>query len=103
MSWLLNDLWGNTVSLSNERLTHLLEHPEMRSQEDKISETLLKPEMVIQSTTDETVKLFHRFYLNLSIGDKYLCVVVKYMEIDIFIITAYFTDRIKKGEVVWQK
>jgi len=39
----------------------------------------------------------------LIIGDKYLCVVVKYSKANIFVVTAYFADRIKKGEVIWKK
>jgi hypothetical protein len=38
-----------------------------------------------------------------AIGNKYLCVVVKYLEVDIFIITAYFTDKVKTGGVLWRK
>ena len=99
----LRDVWGNSVSLTDERRTHLLEHPEMREQEDKLAETLLEPDVVIQSQSDGTVRLFHRFHRRLAIGDKYLCVVVKYVESDVFIITAYFTDKVKRGEVLWKK
>lgn len=37
------------------------------------------------------------------VTNKYLAVVVKINEIENFIITAYFTDRIKKGELIWEK
>ena len=103
MSLELKDVWGNSVSLTEERRVHLLEHPEMHEQEKKLVETLLEPGMVVQSQSDDTVRLFHRFYRGLTIGDKYLCVVVKYVEGDIFIITAYFTDKVKRGEVLWTK
>ena len=99
----LRDFWGNSVSLTEERRVHLLEHPEMRGQEDKLTETLLEPDMVIRSQSDDTVRLFHRFYQRLAVGDKYLCVVVKYAEGGVFIITAYFTDKVKRGEVLWKK
>jgi len=99
----LRDVWGNSASLTKERRAHLLEHPEMRGQEDKLAETLLEPDVVIQSQSDDTVRLFHRLYRQLTIGDKYLCVVVKYMEGDVFIITAYFTDKVKGGGVLWKK
>ena len=99
----LRDVWRNSVSLTEERRVHLLEHPEMREQEDKLAETLLEPDVVIQSQTDNTVRLFHRLYPGLTIGDKYLCVVVKYVGSDIFVITAYFTDKIKRGEILWKK
>lgn len=72
-------------------------------QENKIADTLLQPDTVVQSQSDDTVRLFFRLYRGLTIGDKYLCVVVKYLEASIFVITAYFTDRIKKGEVIWRR
>ena len=34
---------------------------------------------------------------------KYLCVVVKVLFDDLFIITAYFTDTVKGGEILWEK
>jgi len=97
------DVWRNRVSFTDERMSHLLEHPEMRGQTDKIAETILEPAVVIQSQSDVTVRLFHRFYRQLNIGDKYLCVVVKYSGDSVFIITAYFTDKIKRGEILWKK
>ncbi len=99
----LRDVWGNSVSLTEERRAHLLEHPEMQGQEDKLAETLLEPDVVIQSQSDDTVRLFHRFYRRLAVGDKYLSVVVKYVEGDVFIITAYFTDKVKRGGILWKK
>jgi hypothetical protein len=97
------DVWGDSIILTEERRAHLLEHPEMRGQENMLAETLLEPDMVIKSQSDDTVLLFHRFYERLAIGDKYLCVVVKYAEAIVFIITAYFTDKVKSGEVLWKK
>ena len=100
----LIDIWGNTIILSAERKAHLLEHPEMSRQEDKFAETLFEPDTVIQSRSDDSVRLFHRFYTRLDIGDKYLCLVVKYTgKTNAFIITAYFTDKVKKGEILWEK
>ena len=34
-------------------------------------------------------------------GDKYLCVVVKVVGTDAFVLTAYLTDTIKKGQQLW--
>jgi hypothetical protein len=35
------------------------------------------------------------------VGDKWLCVVVKYAADDAFVLTAYLTDKPKKGEQLW--
>jgi hypothetical protein len=37
------------------------------------------------------------------VGGKYLCVVVKVREVDAFVVTAYLTDRVKKGNLLWPK
>jgi len=72
----------------------------MRGQEDKIGETLTYPDAIVQSPADSSVRLFHRFYRELTIGDKHLCVVVKYMEDRAFVVTAFFTDKVKRGAVL---
>ena len=45
----LTDYEGRAVRLTDERLAHILEHPEMVGMEDKIEETLATPERVIES------------------------------------------------------
>jgi hypothetical protein len=57
----LRDVWGNSTSLTDERRAHLMEHPEMRGQEDKIDQTLLEPDTMIRSQSDDTIRLFYRF------------------------------------------
>jgi hypothetical protein len=100
----LKDVWGNEVRLTKERLAHLSEHPEMKEQGDKFVQTLVKPDVIIQSRSDETVRLFHRFYRGTIVGDKYLCVVVKYpRKGSAFIITTYFTDKVKTGGILWKR
>ncbi|MDY6804379.1 MAG: hypothetical protein SXA11_11300 [Cyanobacteriota bacterium] len=97
----LIDYRDRQVRLTEERLEHILRHPELSGMEDEIDVTLRNPEEVRRSRTDETVLLSYRYYTGTLIGDKWLCVVVKYLENDAFVLTAYFTDKIKKGEKVW--
>lgn len=56
---------------------------------------------VARSRNDEEVRLYYRFYPETRGDGKFLCVVVKFREEDAFIITAYLTDKIKEGEVLW--
>ena len=35
------------------------------------------------------------------LGDKWMCVVVKYAENDAFVVTAYLTENPKAGENLW--
>ena len=67
----------------------------------RIQETLSEPQRVIQSLSDREANLYYKYYLGTKVGDKYLCVVVKTIKKDAFILTAYLTDTIKKGEIIW--
>ena len=99
----MRDIWQNEVQLTEERLAHLLEHPEMSGQENKLAETLLEPDIVIQSRSDETVRLFHRFYGETSVGDKYLCVVVKYPQEAMFLLSRHISPLQLNGEEFYGK
>ncbi len=50
---------------------------------------------------DEAARLYHRFYSGTRVGDKFMCVVVKVARGDAFVLTAYLTDKPKKGTVLW--
>jgi len=47
--------------------------------------------------------LHDRHYLGTRVGDKWLCVVVKSGALDSFVLTAYLTDKPKKGIQLWPK
>jgi len=49
------------------------------------------------------VELFYRNYETTPVSHKFLCVVVKVLPDDLFMITAYFTDTVKKGLLLWEK
>lgn len=98
---LLVDYQGKSVRLTDERLSHVLEHPEMTNMENAIADTLREPQLVIRSLTDEYANLNYRYFYGTKVGDKWLCVVVKYVSEDAFVLTAYLTDKPKKGEQLW--
>ena len=98
----LQDYQGRLIRLTAERWAHIREHPEMAGMAQAIAETLASPAVVVQSLADPQAHLYHRFYLGTRVGDKYLCVVVKIREADAFVLTAYLTDRVRKGEVLWR-
>ena len=97
----LHDYLGLAIRLTDERLAHILEHPEMNGLEGAIEETLLHPEHVVESFSDPHARLYYRFYLGMLVGDKFVCVVVKVVADDAFVLTAYLTDRVKKGVPLW--
>lgn len=103
MQW-FTDLKRRKIRFTIERKNHIkVDHPEMSEQINKIKKTLLNPDTIIKSKTDQNVELFYKLYEKSPVTEKYLCVVVKILDDDVFIITAFFTDTIKKGEILWEK
>lgn len=94
---------SGTIRLTDERLAHIVEHPEMAGLEQAIEATLRGPEWVVGSLSDPQARLYYRFYFGTRVGDRYLCVVVKVAGDDAFVLTAYLTDRIKRGVALWPR
>ena len=97
----LYDYEGRSIPLTDERLAHILEHPEMAGLESAIGDTLARPEMVVESLSDPQARLYYRFFVGTAVGDKYLCVVLKGAGENAFVLTAYLTDKVKRGVGIW--
>ncbi len=74
-----------------------IKHPEIKTQRQKAIETLRNPDIIKQSLIDEQVLLYYQ-----KIGNKYFCVVAKHSDGEGFIITAYITKKLVRGEMVYQ-
>jgi len=99
----IHDYQGLAIRLTDERLAHILEHPEMVGMESAIEQTIVHPNKVVESISDSSARLYYRFSMGTMVGDKYLCVVVKIMGEEAFVLTAYLTDRMKRGVLLWPK
>jgi hypothetical protein len=100
----LVDYLGRNVRLTTERQQHILKHhPEMAEWMDQIASVLAHPEQVIRSRFDPESELFYVWQTRTRVGPKYLCTVVVVRENDAFVLTAYLTDSVKKGEVLWPR
>ena len=99
----IRDCFGRSVRLTDERIAHILQHPELAGMEDEISQVLRFPTEVRVSRSDETVQLFYEYYARTRVGGKWLCVVVKSPSNDAFVVTAYLTNQLKPGETLWPK
>ena len=93
----LVDYDGREIRLTDERLAHIERRPEMNAQVERIEETLQHPDDVRVSEQDATVHLYHRRYEETPVTEKILLVVVKVETDSSFVITAFFTDRLKSG------
>ena len=72
-------------------------HLEIEGKEKEVKETLTNPDEIRQSKSDDSVYLYYKYYDRLS-----LSVVVKHKNGEGFIVTAYYTDRIKEGKQVYK-
>ncbi|MBI2093568.1 MAG: DUF4258 domain-containing protein [Candidatus Omnitrophica bacterium] len=76
-----------------------VKHPQLAGQETAVVRTLTEPNEVRVSKRDGSVYLFYKKH-----GRRYLCVVTKrFNQREAFIMTAYVTEAIKEGRVVWKR
>ena len=78
-------------------ITHI-KHPTLKGKEDAVKQVLCDPDEIRVSKKDSAVLLFYR-----RIEKRYLCVVVRFLKKRGFIITAYWTEKIKEGELKWKR
>ena len=57
----LLDFEGRLIRLTDERLVHIREHPEMSLLGAAIAETLARPARVVQSLSDPQARLYYRW------------------------------------------
>lgn len=58
---ILFDFQNKPIRLTEERINHIIEHPEMANLLDKIEEVIKNPQRVIRSMSDLFVHLYYRF------------------------------------------
>ena len=73
-------------------------HPAVAGREKEVRQCLRHPEVIRSSAKDSNV---HLHYLGLE--GIYLCVVVAGDANERFVVTAYLTERLKKGDELWRK
>ena len=66
----VHDCFGRMVRLTDERMTHILQHPEMVEMDQEIANVLQAPTEVRVSRSDDTVQLFYEYYAKtVSVGN----------------------------------
>ncbi len=76
-----------------------VKHPIIRNRQEDIQQTLSNPDEIRFSKTDSQVLLFYRYERT----KRWLCAVVKRLNGEGFLITAYITSAIKEGVTTWKK
>ena len=75
-----------------------VKHPSVQGKENYVKETLVNPDEIRVSKKDHDVYLFYKKCRN-----KFLCVIARIKAKSGYIITAYYTKKIKEGELKWKK
>jgi hypothetical protein len=71
-------------------------HPKLRGRAQDVAQVLAHPDQVCQSRQDRAVFLCYR-----TDQRRLLCAVVKRIDGEGFLITAYPCDKIKEGDKIW--
>jgi hypothetical protein len=74
-----------------------IKHQVMQSREETVKRVLSEPMSIRKSRIDKNVFLYYRQ------EDKLYCVVVRHEGMEGYLITAYPTDKVKEGDLVWTK
>ncbi|MEP7235384.1 MAG: PBECR2 nuclease fold domain-containing protein [Ignavibacteriota bacterium] len=100
---LLRDYKGRNIRLPDERIRHFSARLVRAGMYDLLEDTVTEPDFIIQSRSDPKAAINYKFHRVTKGTDKYLCVVVKYEEEDAYVLTAYPSDQIKKGNLLWER
>ncbi len=87
---------GRTIHLSDERWKHIIsEHPEVSPFIQEFKTILKFPTKIISVAYDDQVHYFYKYFKERKSSTKYLQIIVKYLNGNGFIITAYFVRTIQ--------
>jgi len=75
-----------------------IKHPELKLGELRIQETIHNPDEIRLSKSDSEVFLYYKKF-----GNMHLAVVARHNNGSGFVITAYYTDRIKEGNSLYRR
>jgi hypothetical protein len=87
------------VTRSYWELISTVKHPIMAGHAEEVKNTLQNPDEIRKSRSDFSVYLFYK-----SVGiERWVCAVSKQIDDEGFLITAYPTDAIKEGQLIWHR
>ncbi len=87
------------ITHSYWKLIVTLKHPVMADRESDVKKLLADPDEIMRSKSDPDVYLFYRR----EDFRRWVCAVVKRLNSEGFLITAYPADKIKEGERIWNR
>ena len=87
------DKTGRNIRLTNKQFEHVICHKGMENYIEEIKDTLIKPLKIVSHEEGDLYDYFN-YYKNRKQKSKYLQVVVKYLNGDGFILSAYIVRHI---------
>jgi len=94
---------GRALRLTKEGWSHICTvHPELQGELEKVNQTMKSPDLIKQGNRADTF-MFHKFFSKTIVSPKYLVLVIKYLNTKGLVPTGYFTERIRKGEILWKR
>ena len=88
------DKTGRNIHLSKERWTHIIiNHPDMADKIEEVRLTVEKPTLILPHKYEDNMRNYYRYQKETR---DYLLVVVKYLNGEGYIATAFFTSKLMK-------
>ena len=92
----IKDKTGRMLRMTDWNWRHIIKkHQEISSEKEKITETLEKPDKIALSLKDDMARYYYRHYKERNSPNKFMMVLVKYLNGEGFIISAYFVQKIE--------
>ena len=84
------------IRLTSWNWEHIVRrHPDISSEKEKIVETLENPDKIVNSIKDENARFYYKHYKYRNSVNKFMTVLVKYLNNHGFVISAHFVPIIK--------
>ena len=90
------DKTGRKIRLTKRQWRETtLKHPSMAVYLEEIKEALIRPDTITDYSLDEYVRYYYKYFKLIKSKNKYILVIVKYLNGNGFVIKSYFENKIK--------
>ena len=87
----VKDKTGRRLRMTGWNWEHIIKrHPDISTEKEKIIETLENPDKIMPSLKDEKARFYYKYYKHMASINKFLMVLVKYLNGEGFVISAHF-------------
>lgn len=92
----ITDKTGRKIRLTKRQWRETnLKHPNMAAYLEEIKDAIIKPDAITDYSLDQKVRYYYKYFKHIKSKNKYLLVIVKYLNGEGFVIKSYFERRIK--------